>query len=311
MLKANTVHARHADVCTYLQGNLDWEDLRVPHPCRHRSRQPRLRDGTAWRPPGSAALFSSSSVTSRPACATRRVRVLLLGIVRADGHGGAAQALRSQARTRLASAMPPPWCIRPATLRSGVLLGPYCVIGANTSIGDGCCVGAHVVVENDVAPYRRGNHAASARVRRCRQRDGLDCEIHAHQHRQRRVRLCGRRRPGGRRRSRTSATWSSATRWRSAATVRSTARSWHRPISAPARSSTTSATLPTTATWARTASTRLLRLDRRVDHHRSPLHDRRQLSGLGAPHAGRRCRAGGPVDGDRRRDGGRGAMVIR
>jgi UDP-3-O-[3-hydroxymyristoyl] glucosamine N-acyltransferase len=37
-----------------------------------------------------------------------------------------------------------------ATIGANVLLGPYCVIGAGTAIADGCCIGAHVVVENNV-----------------------------------------------------------------------------------------------------------------------------------------------------------------
>jgi UDP-3-O-[3-hydroxymyristoyl] glucosamine N-acyltransferase len=37
-----------------------------------------------------------------------------------------------------------------ATLGRNVVLGPYCVIGARSSIGDGCLIGTHVVIENDV-----------------------------------------------------------------------------------------------------------------------------------------------------------------
>lgn len=37
-----------------------------------------------------------------------------------------------------------------AVVGDGVLLGPYCVIGARAVIGDGCRIGSHVVIENDV-----------------------------------------------------------------------------------------------------------------------------------------------------------------
>ncbi len=35
-----------------------------------------------------------------------------------------------------------------ATIGANVSLGPYCVVGADASIGDGCLVGAHTVIEN-------------------------------------------------------------------------------------------------------------------------------------------------------------------
>jgi UDP-3-O-[3-hydroxymyristoyl] glucosamine N-acyltransferase len=37
-----------------------------------------------------------------------------------------------------------------ATIGEDVILGPYCVIGARSTIGDGCRIGSHCVVENDV-----------------------------------------------------------------------------------------------------------------------------------------------------------------
>jgi UDP-3-O-[3-hydroxymyristoyl] glucosamine N-acyltransferase len=38
-----------------------------------------------------------------------------------------------------------------ACIGRDVLLGPYCVIGSGASIGDGCRIGAHSVIENDVS----------------------------------------------------------------------------------------------------------------------------------------------------------------
>ena len=157
--------------------------------------------------------------------------------------------------------------------------------------------------------HRRGNHAASARVRRRRQRDRARLrDPPAHQHRQRRVRLCSRREPpaaedlaprqrGHRRRG--------GDRQQLCDRPREAGIDLY-PLRREARQH-----LPHRAQL-RPGRGRLLhgRLhDGGVDHHRSPLHDRRQLSGLGAPHAGRRCRAGGPVDGDRRRDARRGTTA--
>ncbi len=37
-----------------------------------------------------------------------------------------------------------------ATIGDNVMLGPYCVIGADSIIGDGCLIGSHTVIENKV-----------------------------------------------------------------------------------------------------------------------------------------------------------------
>ena len=66
-----------------------------------------------------------------------------------------------------------------ASIGEGVLLSPYCVIGARTVIGAGCRVGSHVVLENDVRIGARTllhPHVfvgAGCEV-------GRDCEIHPH-----------------------------------------------------------------------------------------------------------------------------------
>lgn len=66
-----------------------------------------------------------------------------------------------------------------ALLGENVVLGPYCVIGARASIGDGCLIGAHTVIENDV---RIGEDTilhphvfvgAACEI-------GSDCEVHPH-----------------------------------------------------------------------------------------------------------------------------------
>lgn len=66
-----------------------------------------------------------------------------------------------------------------AQIGDGVLLGPYCVIGAHTVIGDGCMIGAHAVIENEarvgacsvIHPHVFIGSACEV---------GSNCEIHPH-----------------------------------------------------------------------------------------------------------------------------------
>jgi UDP-3-O-[3-hydroxymyristoyl] glucosamine N-acyltransferase len=66
-----------------------------------------------------------------------------------------------------------------AVIGAGVFLGPYCVIGADAVIGDGCLIGAHAVIENDaqigprcvIHPHVFVGSACEI---------GGDCEIHPH-----------------------------------------------------------------------------------------------------------------------------------
>ncbi len=66
-----------------------------------------------------------------------------------------------------------------ATLGRDVLLGPYCVIGAQASIGDGCMIGSHSVVENRARiGARTVLHPQVFVGAGCE--IGSDCEIHPH-----------------------------------------------------------------------------------------------------------------------------------
>jgi UDP-3-O-[3-hydroxymyristoyl] glucosamine N-acyltransferase len=66
-----------------------------------------------------------------------------------------------------------------AEIGAGAYLGPYCVVGAHASIGEGCLIGAHAVVENKarigartiVHPHVFVGSACEI---------GEDCEIHPH-----------------------------------------------------------------------------------------------------------------------------------
>ncbi|HWJ34414.1 MAG TPA: UDP-3-O-(3-hydroxymyristoyl)glucosamine N-acyltransferase [Steroidobacteraceae bacterium] len=66
-----------------------------------------------------------------------------------------------------------------ATIGEDVFLGPYCVIGAGATIGDGCLIGAHVVVENRARiGARTVIHPQVFIGSDCQ--IGEDCEIHPH-----------------------------------------------------------------------------------------------------------------------------------
>ena len=66
-----------------------------------------------------------------------------------------------------------------ATIGRDVFLGPYCVIGAGADIGDGCLIGAHAVIENRARiGARTVIHPQVFVGFDCE--IGQDCEIHPH-----------------------------------------------------------------------------------------------------------------------------------
>jgi UDP-3-O-[3-hydroxymyristoyl] glucosamine N-acyltransferase len=66
-----------------------------------------------------------------------------------------------------------------AKIGARVFLGPYCVIGARASIGDDCLIGAHAVIENDAQiGLRAVIHPHVFLGAACVL--GNDCEIHPH-----------------------------------------------------------------------------------------------------------------------------------
>jgi UDP-3-O-[3-hydroxymyristoyl] glucosamine N-acyltransferase len=185
MLNARTVQARHADVCTYLWGDLDAGamDCRSPE------------DGG----PGSL-VFVTDAVQLEAA----RHRGAAILVVQRDLSGQPDATERAFGSCFSASSVPmamavllthldrkrerfTQWGERHSTavvhptamLGPGVVLGPYCVIGAGATIGDGCCIGAHVVVENDVR-IGAGTilHPHVFVGAGCEL--GRDCEVHPH-----------------------------------------------------------------------------------------------------------------------------------
>jgi UDP-3-O-[3-hydroxymyristoyl] glucosamine N-acyltransferase len=143
MLKANTVQTRHADVCTYLQGNLDSEAAGCHVPAdagpgslvfvtdaqqlalarqRHAAILVVQRDIAGQLVPNEAAFGCCFSVSSVP-----------MGMAVLLQHFDRKRERFTQWGERHPTAVVHP----AATLGADVFLGPYCVIGADTSIGDG------------------------------------------------------------------------------------------------------------------------------------------------------------------------------
>jgi len=154
MLSARTVHSQHADVFTFLQGDLD----AAAHECR------RPEDA------GTGSLVYASDTLQLAAAAHARAAIVIvhrdiaaqipglgesfgccfsvrsvpMGMAVLLGYFESKAARFTQWGLRHATAVVHP----SAQLGAGVVLGPYCVIGAETTIGDDCCIGAHVVIEN-------------------------------------------------------------------------------------------------------------------------------------------------------------------
>ena len=155
MLSARTVESDHADVFTYLQGNLDAAATQCNVP-----------DAA-----GPASLVFASDLTQLTAARARGAAILVVNramsveltdgdcavfgcsFVARDVSMGMARLLRCFDRKRERFTQ---WGERhatavvheSATIGANVHLGPYSVIGANAVIGDGCCIGSHAVVEN-------------------------------------------------------------------------------------------------------------------------------------------------------------------
>ena len=156
MLNAHTVQGRHADVFTYLHGNLDAIATNCHMPC---STGPDslvfvsdLEQLATARERGAAVLIVLRDVADQVAIIEPSfgccfsVKNVSMGMAVLLKHFDRKRERFSQWGERHPTAI----VHESATLGADVLLGPYCVIGANTVIGDGCCIGSHVVVENDV-----------------------------------------------------------------------------------------------------------------------------------------------------------------
>jgi UDP-3-O-[3-hydroxymyristoyl] glucosamine N-acyltransferase len=185
MLHAHTVQSRHADVCTYLQGDLDAlaVNCRVPAEAVADSLVfvADLAQLATARQQRAAILVMHRSLVDQLAAEETAfgccfaVSSVPMGMAVLLKHFDRKRERFTQWGERHPTAVVHPT----ATLGSDVLLGPYCVIGAKASIGDGCCIGSHVVVENG-AQIGAGTilHPHVFVGAGCEL--GRDCEVHPH-----------------------------------------------------------------------------------------------------------------------------------
>ncbi len=154
MLTAQTIRHNHADVFTWLSGDME----RAAAECR-----------VPAEACGDSLVFVSDE--DQLACVTARkpaiviVQAKLAGRLAADADGasccfsvrnismGMALILKyfDQKRVRFeqwGERHPTAVVHETASIGRGVCLGPYCVIGAGALIGDGCLIGTHAVIEN-------------------------------------------------------------------------------------------------------------------------------------------------------------------
>ena len=185
MLHAHTVNSRHADVFTFLQGDLAATATRCATPA----------DG------GPASLVYASDAAQLASAAQRHAAILIVQRRLAAELGAHAAAFgccfavssvplgmatllgyfdRKRERfTQWGARHPSALVHESATLGRDVWLGPFCVIGAGAEIGDGCCIGSHAVVENG-ARIGAGTilHPHVFVGADCEL--GRDCEVHPH-----------------------------------------------------------------------------------------------------------------------------------
>jgi UDP-3-O-[3-hydroxymyristoyl] glucosamine N-acyltransferase len=185
MLNARTVQGRHADVFTYLHGNLDAVATHCHMPC---SAGPDslvfvsdLAQLATARERGAAVLIVQRDVADQVAVVEPTfgccfsVKNVSMGMALLLRHFDRKRERFNQWGERHPTAV----VHESATLGANVLLGPYCVIGANAVIGDGCCIGSHVVVENDVRLVTTTLlHPHVFVGAGCEL--GRDCEVHPH-----------------------------------------------------------------------------------------------------------------------------------
>ncbi len=155
MLRAGTINSQHADIFTFLLGDLE-ATATICHKPEETCAQ-------------SLVFVSDQKQLDNPLCQSAAIVILHRKLLPAFD-----EALKWQGCLFSVSAIPAAmaallqyfdrksarflqWGERhptaivhsSASIGEHVVLGPYCVIGAGTSIGDGCLIGSHTVVENE------------------------------------------------------------------------------------------------------------------------------------------------------------------
>jgi UDP-3-O-[3-hydroxymyristoyl] glucosamine N-acyltransferase len=185
MLSAQAIKNQHADIFTFLHGNLEIAALHchipeeaVAESLVYVTDAAQLSEARLHKP---AILIVHANVADR-LCAVAdadsccfSVRNISMGMAVLlkyfDGKAGRF--------TQWGERHPTAVVHRDAVIGAGAFLGPYCVIGAGASIGEDCLIGSHVVVENAAKIGARSIlHPHVFVGARCQV--GEDCEIHPH-----------------------------------------------------------------------------------------------------------------------------------
>ncbi len=187
MLTANTIKNQHADIFTFLRGNLGAQasHCHVPAEATNRSlvyvsdeaqlAQAQCRDSAIVIVPSHMAGCAALSAATDADSCYFSVKNIPLGMAVLLKHFDAKCKRFSQWGERHPTAVVHP----DALIGEQTLLGPYCVIGAAARIGENCLVGSHTVVENGASVGARTilhPHVfigAGCEI-------GEDCEIHPH-----------------------------------------------------------------------------------------------------------------------------------
>jgi UDP-3-O-[3-hydroxymyristoyl] glucosamine N-acyltransferase len=156
MLSAQTVHDSHADVFTYLTGNLGSAATQCNVPSASGPASLVFVSDAAQlasaREHGAAILIVSREMSGEVAAveaafgccfSVKNVSMGMALLLRLFDR-------KRERFTQWGERHPTAVVHETATVGNDVSLGPYCVIGARTVIDDGCCIGSHVVIENDV-----------------------------------------------------------------------------------------------------------------------------------------------------------------
>ena len=185
MLTGQTISSQHADVFTFLSGDMQKRASHCEIPeeafCGslvYVSTLEQLAEALARQP---AIIILSSqlagSFVAPPDCDTCcfSVRIISMGMALLLKYFDEKASRFTQRGDRHPTALVHP----EATIGSGVILGPYCVIGMHAVVGDGCVIGSHVVIENNARVGERCViHPHVFIGSACEV--GRDCEIHPH-----------------------------------------------------------------------------------------------------------------------------------
>jgi UDP-3-O-[3-hydroxymyristoyl] glucosamine N-acyltransferase len=185
MLTAHTIKDQHADIFTFLYGDLEAKAIncRVPEEAGsdslvYVSDATQLAEALSHQPaivilPTHMSACVAAVADARYCCFT--VKNISLGMALLLKYFDAKRQRFMQWGERHPTAV----VHAEAAIGKNTFLGPYCVVGAHASIGDECLVGAHAVVENGatIGP-RTILHPHVFIGAGCEV--GEDCEIHPH-----------------------------------------------------------------------------------------------------------------------------------